>query len=174
MLSDDAALELLDELHEEMHLLVATIGSVEFLYPGCFVEGDWIPNFFFCFMWNDTDRIEHEVKRGKKEKIKQKEERLAPGTFGKKLFEKVLTREKTVLFDFDVDDEFQKPLIRVATRLFRYQLVLSVCVELIREVCGLSGPDPNARAELMEEWKKRGLYIERAQYNYKPPPKQMR
>ena len=85
-----------------------------------------------------------------------------------------MTREKTVLFDFDVDDEFQKPLIRVATRLFRYQLVLSVCVELIREVCGLSGPDPNARAELMEEWKKRGLYIERAQYNYKPPPKQMR
>ncbi|KAH8060017.1 hypothetical protein JL722_4974 [Aureococcus anophagefferens] len=164
-----------DELTEELHQLIATIGSVEFLFPGCFVEGDWMPNLFFCFMWNDTDRADWEVKKGKKEKIKQKEERLAPGTFGKRLFEKVLNRDKTVLFDFDVDDEFQRPLIRVATRLFRYQVVLSFCVELIKEVVGEAGHEPvNAREELIKEWKQRGLYVERAEYNYKPPPKQMR
>ena len=138
----DCAARKAGELTEELHQLVATIGSVEFLFPGCFVEGDWMPNLFFCFMWNDTDRADWEVKKGKKEKIKQKEERLAPGTFGKRLFEKVLNRDKTVLFDFDVDDEFQRPLIRVATRLFRYQVVLSFCVELIKEVVGEAGHEP--------------------------------
>ena len=125
--------------------------------------------------WNDTDRADWEVKKGKKEKIKQKEERLAPGTFGKRMFEKILDREKTVMFDFDVDDDFQRPLIRVATRLFRYQVVLSFCCELIKEVCGEQGHEPvDARAELIDEWKKRGLYVPREDYNYKPPPKQMR
>ena len=40
------------------------------------------------------------------------------------------------------DDEFQRPLIRVATRLFRYQVVLSFCVELIKEVVGEAGHEP--------------------------------
>ncbi|KAH8049789.1 hypothetical protein JL721_11568 [Aureococcus anophagefferens] len=52
----DCAARKADELTEELHQLIATIGSVEFLFPGCFVEGDWMPNLFFCFMWNDTDR----------------------------------------------------------------------------------------------------------------------
>ena len=162
-----------DELHVEVTTLIATIGSVEFLHPGCFAEGDWVPNLFFCFMWTDTDRADWEVKAGKKEKIRQKEDRLAPGTWGRNKLETVLGRDTTILFDFDCDDVFQVPLIRVATRLFRHQLIYSVCCSLIHEVTDDKNHacDMTAKSELASEWMHRGLFVERKEYNYKPRPR---
>lgn len=162
-----------EELHVEVVTLMATIGSVEFLHPGAFAEKEWMPNLFFAFMWTDTDRADHEVRAGKKERIKQKEERLAPGTWGRNKLETVLGRNETVLFDFDCDDAFQVPLIRVATRLFRHQLIYSVCCSLIHEVTDDKNHpcDPTAKGELVSEWKHHGLYVERKEYNYNPPKK---
>lgn len=120
-------------------------------------------------MWSDADA-------GAKEGAARREKRLRPSGPGATLLDAAANRGSTVLFPpfDDVDASLKPALVAAATRLLRRELVLAAALELISEVADGAPADERAREELVAEWTRRGLALDKDAYGYVPPPTQPR